>query len=355
MDDQGTWLNKLFAGKHATHQRWNIMNKIERVTAVVEGRQPDRPPFSCWYHFASDCHFGPPAVEAHVRHIETYDLDFLKIMDDNRYPRTATSSGVVRDGSDLDKLSVLTGEEDSFGRQLELIAALVERFGGEIFMSTTVFNSWTTLRGMTVPDTGVHGPPTLEAHTDPREATMNRFLREAPEALARALDVIAESTANFSRKCVAAGASGVFLSVRDDWVDCEENGVGTYDRLVQPGDLTILKGAAQGKLNLIHVCGKALDFSRFCNYPVHVINWADRYAGPSIQNAISVAKPGICAGLDNLGTLVKGTAEDCVAEMEDALNQAGDRPIMIAPGCTFDPQAVPPGNLQAIRQALLHR
>ncbi|MFV1964937.1 MAG: uroporphyrinogen decarboxylase family protein [Pirellulaceae bacterium] len=348
------------------------MNKIERVTAVVEGRQPDRPPVSFWHHFDPDCHAGASAVEAHVRHVETYDLDFLKIMDDNRYPRTATTSGVITDVADLDKLTVLNGDEDRFGRQLELIGELVRHLGGELTMSTTVFNAWTTLRGMTVPESGVHGPPRLEAESvvvkveivhghrpqrveveaDPRDATMTRFLREAPEALGRALNVISESTGNFTRKCVAAGADGIFLSVRDDWVDAAENGAGTYDRLVRPGDLVILAGADQGRLNMIHVCGKALDFSRFCGYPVQVINWADRYAGPSIQDVISTSTPAICAGLDNLGTMVQGTAKDCAEQVADALAQAGDRPIMIAPGCTFDPQAVPPDNLHAIRRAV---
>ena len=71
------------------------MNKIERVRTVLAGRQPDRPPLSFWYHFGPDATFGPKAVEAHVRHLETYDLDFLKVMDDNRYPRPATPSGVI--------------------------------------------------------------------------------------------------------------------------------------------------------------------------------------------------------------------------------------------------------------------
>ena len=78
------------------------MNKIERVKAVVEGRRPDRPPVSFWYHFGHAKVAGPAAVEAHVQHIETYDLDLLKIMDDNGYPRSALPSGVIRDEEDLD-------------------------------------------------------------------------------------------------------------------------------------------------------------------------------------------------------------------------------------------------------------
>ena len=56
-----------------------LMNKIQRVTAVMEGRPPDRPPVSFWYHFAPEAAAGPAAVEAHLRHVETYDLDFLEL------------------------------------------------------------------------------------------------------------------------------------------------------------------------------------------------------------------------------------------------------------------------------------
>jgi uroporphyrinogen decarboxylase len=328
------------------------MNKMERVAAVLEGRRPDRPPVSFWHHFAADCASGPKAVDAHVRHLETYDLDFLKIMDDNRYPRMGLSGGVIAGARDLDRLSVLHGDEDSFGRQLELVGSLAHRYAGQVPMATTVFNAWSTLRQMTAPDTGIHGPPVMEAGQDPKDAAMARLLSDAPEALARALEVIAESTANFVRHCLAAGADGIYLSVRDDWVDIPGNGPGTYDRLVRPCDLRILQAARQGTFNILHVCGRAVNFKRFAGYPVQVISWADRSAGPSIAAAASWVKPALCAGVDNLGTLVTGTPEACIREVGDAIQQAGDRPILVAPGCTFDPQVVPAANLHALRQAV---
>jgi uroporphyrinogen decarboxylase len=330
------------------------MNKIERVQTVLDGHKPDRPPLSFWNHFAPDELAGARAVEAHLRNVETYDLDFLKIMDDNRYPRPQTAGGVVRTVVDLERLSVLRGDEDSFGRQLELIGALASRFRGQLLMTTTVFNSWTTLRNMTEPASDVHGPPTLDETRDSRDATLTRLWREAPTAFERAISVITESTANFARHCLAAGADGIFLSLRDDWVDTPENGPGLYDRLVKPSDLQLLAAAAAGRFNMLHVCGKALDFDRFATYPVHVINWADRYAGPTIAEALQRVRPAICAGLDNLGTMVGGTPDECAAEVTDALRQAGTRPILVAPGCTFDPKAVPVENLQAIRKAVTY-
>jgi uroporphyrinogen-III decarboxylase len=179
-----------------------------------------------------------------------------------------------------------------------------------------------------------------------------RLLAEAPEALAQALGRVAESLANFARNAVAAGAQGIYLSVRDDWVDGSVGAVGTYDRLVQPSDLRILAGAHAGSFNVLHACGKALDFARFAAYPVQVLHWADRTAGPSIAEAAGWVRPAIAGGVDNLGTLVEGSPDDCAAEVLDALAQAGGRPIFVTPGCTFDPLRVPAANLHAIRRAV---
>jgi uroporphyrinogen decarboxylase len=326
------------------------MNKIERLCAILEGHQPDRTPVSFWYHFGADCAAGKAAVEAHVRHMETYDLDFLKIMDDNRYPRIGLREGVIAETGDLDQLPVLRGDEDRFARQLKLIDELSRRFRGQFRMITTIFNAWGTLRQMILPETGQHGPPVLGHAGDQRDVTMSRFLREAPEGLRRALDTIAESLANFARNCLAAGADGIFFSVRDDWVDTPENKAGTYTDLVQPGDLRILNSVQSGAFNLLHVCGQAVDFKRFASYPVHAVNWADRYAGPTIASVSAWLRPAICGGLNNLGTMPSGSPEDCEREAADAIRQAGSRPIILAPGCTFDPTAVPLENLRAIRR-----
>src|SRR5262249_13511580 len=131
-----------------------------------------------------------------------------------------------------------------------------------------------------------------------------------------------------------------------------DNGAGTYDGLVRPGDLKILAASGQGSFNLFHVCGKALDFGRFAADPVHAINWADHYAGPAIADVAGWIRSALCAGLDNLGTMVSGSPEDCAQQVADTLRQAGGRPLLLAPGCTFDPDAVPRANLHTIRQAV---
>jgi len=287
-----------------------------------------------------------------VGHVETYDLDFLKIMDDNRYPRLGLPNEVISCAADLDCLTVLQGDEDSFGRQLELIHELARRYAGRLLMVTTVFNAWSTLRLLAAPPAGKHGPPKLGGGVDPRDERLWRLLREAPQALGQALQTIAASLANFVGRCLDAGADGIFLSVRDDWLDTPENGPGNYDRLVRATDLQILGGAERAVFNLLHVCGQAVDFGRFAEYPVHAVNWADRYAGPPLAEVAGSLRPAICGGLDNLGTMASGTPEDCRRQVADAVRQVGGRPLIVAPGCTFDPETVPAANLHAIRAAV---
>jgi hypothetical protein len=214
-----------------------------------------------------------------------------------------------------------------------------------------------------------------------------------------ALERIGRSLAHFAARCLEAGADGIFLSVRDDWLDAgRPAGMRTsrddsgslrdtnpmaadtadesdgqpgwtdlmdveaprdahprYAELLGPSDREILAAAARAQLNILHVCGQPIDFPMFAGYPAHAINWADRAAGPSIAAAMALLGesstgpvPVICAGVDNLHTLPNGTPEDCAREVADALHQAGERPIIIAPGCTFDPQRVPRENLEAV-------
>ncbi len=323
------------------------MHRIERVLSVIDGRRPDRVPVSFWHHFAADEVSGPEAVAAHLEHVERYDLDFLKIMNDNQYPHADRLHSVA----DLSRLQVLRGDEVGFARQLGLIADLKRELGDRMLMSTTVFNAWTILRKLTRPPKTHHNPPSLARTADPASQMLLGFYQEDPAALQGAIETISTSLANFTRRCLEAGADGIFLSVRDDWLADDHDGAGRYDELLRRSDQTILAAAAEGRLNMLHVCGNPTDFRAFAAYPVHVINWADRAAGPSIAEVRDWIGPAICGGVDNRSTLPNGTPEDCAHEVANALAQAADRPIMIGAGCTFDPDAVSRENLLAVSRA----
>jgi uroporphyrinogen decarboxylase len=321
------------------------VDPIERVQAVLAGQHPDRPPVSFWCHFAQDRVCGPAAVEAHIAHQQSFDLDFLKVMNDNPYP----SAKPIERPADLHALPVLRGDEPEFARQLDLLAALKSRLGGRVWINTTVFNAWTTLRHLVRPPQR-HQPPRLSGEDEPT-ATLRQYFEQDPDGMRHALGRIGASLSNFARRCIEAGADGVFLSVRDDWLDGVQDHSPLYRQLVEPTDREILAAAERGRLNVLHVCGRAVDFPAFAAYPCHVLNWADRAAGPSVADVVGWLKPAPAAGVDNLSTLPMGSPEDVRGEVNDALRQAGDRPLIIAPGCTYDPDSVPAANLHAMVEA----
>ncbi|MFQ5589686.1 MAG: uroporphyrinogen decarboxylase family protein [Phycisphaerae bacterium] len=326
-----------------------LMTHMERMSAVLAGDKPDYPPVSFWYHFPPEQAAGPAAVNAHLQHLARYELDFLKIMNDQVYPATLESD----DPAGLCNLPVLNGTEAGFGRQLDLIRALADQLKGKVFLITTVFNAWAVLRRlvMTPERRDHHGPPTLHGALTPADVRISELLTEDRSAVAHALAVIGESLGNFARRCIDAGADGIFMSVRDDWVNTDVNGRETYDDMVRQTDRQILEGGGVGPCNVLHVCGVPRDFDAFAAYPAAVINWADRAAGPAIAEVIGRIRPVVCGGVDNLTTLPRGTPSDVEHEVGDARRQAGDRPLIISAGCTFDPVAVPSENLDAMVRA----
>lgn len=324
------------------------MTQVERVSAILLGQLPDRPPVSFWHHFSPDECYGRAAVDAHLRHLARFGLDLLKVMNDNPYPAAADIHG----SDDLRNLSVLRGDEEGYGRQLELIRSLKAELAGRVMMVTTLFNAWAVLRRIVTPKHDRrHRPPTLGGPPAKADTRLRELLAEDKAAVAEALGVIAASQAGFARRCIEAGADGVFLSVRDEWAKTETNGSRTYAELVRPGDLEILAAAQQGRCNILHVCGIPQDLAAFATYPVAVINWADRAAGPAIAEVAKHKGPAIAGGVDNLGTLPNGRPEDVATEVADAVQQAGDHPLIVAPGCTYDPDGVPVENLEAMVRA----
>jgi len=321
------------------------MSPVERVMCVLEGRRADRPPVCFWRHFSADEVWGEAAVAAHVAHLEKYGLDFLKVMNDNPYPHEKMIGGV----RELDELGELRGDEGGFGRQLELVGRLREKVGGKVLMTTTVFNAWAVLRHLVRRPTK-HNPPEMDGWGDEPSGRIRAWMAEDEGAVKRAMDRIGAGLEGFARRCIEAGADGVFLSVRDDWVDGPSQR-GVYERVVRASDLGILRGAVRGRFNMLHVCGRAVDFRAFAEYPVDAINWADRAAGPTVEEARGWVRPAICGGVDNLSTLVKGSEADVEREVADALRQAGGRPMMVTPGCTYDPERVPRENLEAMVRA----
>ena len=101
------------------------MTKRKRVETGIQGRKPDYSPVSFWYHFPPDQATGQPAIDAHLMHQESYDLDFVKVMNDHEYPRD--DIGIVETTADLKKIKPRPGDTGELGAQLEVLRKLSEK------------------------------------------------------------------------------------------------------------------------------------------------------------------------------------------------------------------------------------
>ncbi|WP_040668187.1 uroporphyrinogen decarboxylase family protein, partial [Nitrolancea hollandica] len=70
------------------------------------------------------------------------------------------------------------------------------------------------------------------------------------------------------------------------------------------------------------------------DYPVQVLSWSDRIAGPSLREARTMTTKCLMGGWNEFGALSNGPVEQIRAEAEDAIRQTGGRKFILANGCS---------------------
>ena len=158
-------------------------------------------------------------------------------------------------------------------------------------------------------------------------------LREHPVVIHEALATIAENLAAHMRDVIDAGADGIFFALQgcSRTIMTEQQ----YREFGRPYDLMALRGASSGWLNILHVHGeKDLMFDQVLDYPVQVLSWSDRIAGPSLREARVKTSKCLMGGWNEFGALSQGPEEQIEAEAKDALAQTGGRKFILANGCS---------------------
>jgi uroporphyrinogen decarboxylase len=322
------------------------MEKRERLQAALRGEPVDRPPVALWRHFPVADQEPQAFADAVVEFQQRFDFDFVKI--------TPASSYCVRDWGTEDvwegdtegtrrytwhpvqnpgdwmRLPVLDPERGTLGEHLEAVARIRQALP-EIPLVVTVFSPMAQAKKLA-------GSQQLLVH-----------LRQAPEALARGLETIAESTRRFVRAALARGVDGIFYAVQHAsylLLSPEE-----YQRFGRPYDQAILEEAAGAWLNILHLHGEAVMFDLFVDYPVAVWNWHDRETPPALAEAQRKVPGAVLGGLSRENVLVRGTPEQVMREAQEAFAQTGGRRFILGTGCVV-PIHAPEINLRAARRAV---
>lgn len=292
----------------------NEMTKTERVMAAVRGEEVDRLPVCFWHHFRPEGS-GRKLAEATLDFFEDrYNLDILKIMPDIPYPFPARSIRDVEDWRLIEPID--TSRSRFFTQRVGAIRAMREDVGYDAPIVMTLFN------------------PLSEALRFAESAEL--FLQHAtehPAIIHEALAIIAMNLRAHIQECIGAGADGVFFALQG----CSKETMAPeqYREFGRPYDLMSLQGGIDGWLNILHIHGsRDLFFEDVLDYPVQVLNWSDRLAGPSLREARSMTNKCLMGGWHEFGALSNGPIEKIREEAEDAIRQTGGRKFILANGCS---------------------
>lgn len=166
-------------------------------------------------------------------------------------------------------------------------------------------------------------------------------LRENPEAVMHAFDVIAEDAITLSTRLIQeAGCDGIYYCVQnaEEYRFTAEE----YRRLVTPSDRKVLEAVNKvSENNILHCCGWAGDKNRievWQDYPAKVINWAVFVEGMSMKEGKEFfGGKCVLGGFDNRpqGVLYQGPKEAIQEFTRNLVEETGTTGFMIGADCTL--------------------
>jgi uroporphyrinogen decarboxylase len=299
------------------------VNKIERVEAVLAGKAPDRPPLTMWYHFGNQHASGANYAKIALEWFEHYDFDLLKLMNDYFYPMPAGLQE-VKSAADLAKIVRFEPESCDWKEQLAAVTIVARALKGKAYFLDTAFDPWQSLQR------SIAGEHLVSLATS------------APAELKRALDVAAENLIAYGRKSLAAGASGIFMSLLsgEDQIDHR-----LFLEFVKPAAMKVFTALEDlGKMNVAHLHGEKLFRDDVLDFPVPILSWEDRVpSNPSLAE-MKQRWPGVVmGGIDNQ-RVTRVSEAFCRNNAREGLRLGGSTRFIIANGCSvptwLDPHAL---------------
>jgi len=288
------------------------LNKIERITNALKGKEVDRPPFSFWYHFGLQHMPARKHAEAEIDFYRAYDLDFLKVMSDYPYPLPGGLEAIETE-DDWKRIEPIAPNDQCWNEQLTALSMIDDAIGDEAFFIETIFSPWTTARRLA------------------RSGSVKTAREQYPEALLGAMEAITTSLADYSKEAVKRGAAGIFLSLgaaSGDVMTTEE-----YETWGRPFDLKILEAVREAQFNVLHIHGKRIHFDSVMNFPASALNWSHFATAPSLKDGKERSGRTVLGGIDE-GTASHVSAPEIREQVENTIREIGMRGLIVTPGCS---------------------
>lgn len=316
---------------------------------ALRGEAVDRVPLSFWmHHFAAE-NAVASFVDESLRLARTFQWDYLKPQSraqcfaeawglryqasgERAVPYTRTHAPCAS-AADLRRLEPVDPAVGALGDQLEALRRIRAGVGPDTPIIWTVFSPMMVM------------PYLLSGSVEQALA----IAREEPAALEASLAAVAHTLAGYARLAVAAGADGLFYATNVARLDLLTPA--ECRRFQRPWDLRVLDAVASAPFNVLHVCGRAVHFDEFVDYPIHAISWAPAEGNPSLRDVQRRTGRAVMGGLPAKPGIATLTPEAIAGHARAAVREMEGRALLLGPDCSINPDT-PEALLRAARAAL---
>ncbi len=326
------------------------LDHTERLQALSEGIQPDRPPVSMWRHFYIEENDPDNFAEAMIGWQKQHDWDFLKINPKASFhyepwgvKMTYSPDGInkpvrrefpIKTIADWAKVAALPVTHPEFDKQLRSIAAIRKALPKPFRIVMTLFN-----------------PISVAGDMVPSDDTLISHLHESPEAVEEALAAIKTTLLNLVPEFLNAGADGLFYATTQ-WASADRLTVAELERFGLKYDRPIWHAAAEGPFNVLHICDTKNYLKQYSDFKANLTNWdTSDPANPTLGDGFEMLHTPVMGGIAHKTDLLN----DSPAILQDKVRRLIDShrrlPFAVGPGCAV-PVTVPDANIAAVRHAV---
>jgi len=306
------------------------MTKAERVDRSVAGLEVDRPPVSFWYHFGVQHAPGERIAEVSLEFFRSYDLDWLKLMNDYFYPMP-TGALEISSAHDLNRLKRFEPRDTVWAEQLKAVSIVARQMDRTAYVIDTVFEPWQVLLRNLV---GEH---------------LDELVEQAPQAVLDALDIITDNLIAYCRESLRLGSRGIFLSTFGSSKRMPRE---RYGKFAKPFVKRIFEAIRDsGPLNTAHVHDIGIYVDDALDFPVPILSYEDRHpSNPDIPHMRERFSGTIMGGLDK-DRITRVTPAEAIRNAQEGMRLGGRTRLLLAPGCSF-PTWLDPGTARALVDAV---
>ena len=316
------------------------MNRKELVLKTFHNEPTDKLLCGFWHHYLDDelvdglhnPEFVVKNLEGAKKFKEEFDPDFVKVMTDGLFFMPFNYED-MHCASDLRNLKPTEDMDLFFEKSIEFAKNIRKIYGDDVLAFWNVFSPTFQINHRM-------NQTHADKYEGQAEAPIVMLLKEDPEAVQVALDMIADYTEKMIEDVIGAGImDGMYFSV-----SCFNRGITAdiYNKYVKAGELRIIAKANEfAKDNILHICGwrgQRNDLSIFTEYDCNVINWAVHAENVSVAEGKKIFhNKCVIGGFGNNNTdlICTGTKEEIQGVVEKIVEEAGTTGVIIGADCTI--------------------